>query len=277
MLVFGRTGQAAHELQRQAGVIALSRAGADLTDPAACAAIIGRADVSAVVNATAFTDVVGAEQNGVTANTVNGAAPAAMAAAAAQRGLPLIHLSSDYVFDGSGKAAWQPDSPARPLGAYGRSKLLGEEGVVAAGGQAVIIRTSWGFSAHGKNFVKTMLRLGADRPVLIVSDQFGGPTPAADIANAIFAIADQMATALELRGIFHFAGEPDVSWANFARTIFRESGLSVAVNDIPSDAYPTPAKRPLNSRLDCLSTKSVFGLDRPDWYAGLRAVLAEIG
>ncbi|MGV8951661.1 MAG: dTDP-4-dehydrorhamnose reductase [Cypionkella sp.] len=278
ILVFGKTGQVALELQRRGDVIALSRAEADLIDPSACAAIIAAADVSAVVNAAAFTDVDGAEQHGQAATTINGEAPAVMAAAAEKRGLPFIHISSDYVFDGSGASPWQPDSATGPLGAYGRSKLLGEQGIVAAGGQSVILRTSWVFSAHGKNFVKTMLRLAADRPALnIVSDQIGGPTAAADIASAILAIAGQMATAPELRGIFHYSGSPDVSWADFARAIFRERGMGVTVNDIPSSAYPTPAKRPLNSRLDCSSTKSVFGLDRPDWYAGLKTVLAENG
>ncbi|MBU2366804.1 MAG: dTDP-4-dehydrorhamnose reductase [Alphaproteobacteria bacterium] len=278
ILVFGKTGQVAQELQRRDDVIALSRAEADLMDPAVCAAIIAAADVSAVVNVAAFTDVDGAEQHAAAANTVNGEAPAVMAAAAAKRGLPFIHISSDYVFDGSGLAPWRPNSPTAPLGAYGRSKLLGEQGIVAAGGQSVIIRTSWVFSAHGKNFVKTMLRLAADRTALnIVADQIGGPTPAADIASAIRVIASQMRAAPELRGIFQYAGDPDVSWADFARAIFKERGLGVTVNDIPSAAYPTPARRPLNSRLDCSSTKSVFGLDRPDWYAGLKTVLAEIG
>ena len=200
-----------------------------------------------------------------------------MAEACAARGLPLVHISTDYVFDGSGTRPWAPDDPTGPLGAYGASKLAGEEGVRAAEGAHAILRTSWVFSAHGANFVKTMLRLGAERDALsIVADQVGGPTPAAAIARACLLIARGLLDDPARSGIYHFSGAPDVSWADFARAIFAEAGLSVSVTDIPTADYPTPAPRPLNSRLDCAATEAVFGLPRPDWRSGLRRVLAEL-
>ena len=192
--------------------------------------------------------------------------------------MPFVHISTDYVFDGSGERPWQPDDATGPLGAYGRTKLAGENAVRAAGGTYAILRTSWVFSAHGANFVKTMLRLGAERDRLtIVGDQVGGPTPAADIAAACLTIAKALQADPGLSGTCHFSGAPDVSWADFARAIFADAGLSPEVVDIPTSAYPTPAKRPGNSRMDCSATMAAFGIDRPDWHAGLRAVLSELG
>jgi len=176
ILVFGRTGQVAQELQRQVPVTALGRDRADLTDPAACAAAIHAHAPAMVINAAAYTAVDRAETEEAQAEVVNATAPGAMARACADLGIPFVHISTDYVFDGSGTAPWAPDAPTGPLGAYGRTKLAGEEAVRAAGGPHVILRTSWVFSAHGANFVKTMLRLGAERPVLrVVADQVGAP------------------------------------------------------------------------------------------------------
>lgn len=276
ILVFGKTGQVATELQRQADVHALGRAEADLTDPASCAAQIAALKPAAVINAAAYTAVDKAEEDEVTATLVNGEAPTAMAQACATLGIPFVHISTDYVFDGTGDAAFAPQDETAPLGAYGRSKLAGEEGVRAAGGTHVILRTSWVFSADGANFLKTMLRLGAERDKLtIVADQIGGPTPASAIARACLSIARQLAQAPELSGTYHFSGAPDVSWADFARVIFEKAALDCAVEDIPSTAYPTPAKRPANSRMDC-STLEVFGLERPDWAAEIDRILKEL-
>ena len=280
LLVFGRTGQVAQELQRRlpAGVTArfLSRAEADLADPAACAAAIAAAEVDAVINAAAWTAVDKAEAEEAEATVVNGDAPAAMARAAAARGLPFLHVSTDYVFDGQGTAAFRPDDPVAPLGAYGRSKLRGEQGVRAAGGNALILRTSWVFSAHSANFVKTMLRLGAEREELrVVADQIGGPTPADAIADALLVAARAMVGGAP-GGTHHFSGAPDCSWADFARAIMAEAGLKAKVADIPTSAYPTPARRPANSRMDCSSLEAAFGIRRPDWRAGLARVIAEL-
>jgi dTDP-4-dehydrorhamnose reductase len=280
-LIFGQTGQVATELQRHCPpgwtAKALGRAAADLADPAACAALIAATDADAVINAAAYTAVDQAEEEEAIATLINGAAPAAMAQAAAARGVPFLHISTDYVFDGSGQAPWPPDAPTAPLGAYGRSKLAGEEGVRAAAGNHAILRTSWVFSAHGGNFVKTMLRLGAERESLnIVADQIGGPTAAGDIAAALWRMADALARGQGRAGTYHFAGQPDVSWAGFAREIFAQAGIDCTVNDIPSSAYPTPARRPANSRLDCRALEQAFGIARPDWRIALRAVLAEL-
>lgn len=278
VLVFGQTGQVARELARRcpAGVSArfLGRTEADLMDPAACARAI--ADCDAVINAAAWTAVDKAETEEAAATVVNGAAPAAMAATCAALGLPFLHISTDYVFNGTGEAPFRPDHPTAPLGAYGRSKLAGEQGVLAAGGQALILRTSWVVSAHGANFVKTMLRLGRERDSLnVVADQIGGPTPAAAIADALYTAANAMTQGAP-GGVHHFAGRPDTSWAGFAREIMARAGLACQIHDIPSSAYPTPAKRPLNSRLDCTGFTAAFGLARPDWRAGLDDILQEL-
>ena len=276
VLVFGQTGQVARELQRLLpDATYLGRDRADLSDSAACAVAIAGGTWDAVINAAAWTAVDKAEAEEVAATVVNGAAPGAMARACAARDIPFLHVSTDYVFDGSGDRAFAVDGPTAPLGAYGRSKLAGEREVQAAGGRWLILRTSWVFSAHGSNFVKTMLRLGAERESLnVVADQIGGPTPAADIAAALVTMARAMAAG-QAGGIQHFSGAPDVSWADFARAIMAGAGLSCRIEDIPSSAYPTPARRPLNSRLDCSALRA-FGLSRPDWRVGLSDVLKEI-
>jgi dTDP-4-dehydrorhamnose reductase len=277
ILVFGQTGQVAREILRRAEVMALGRDEAELSDPDACAEAIDRLAPDAVINAAAYTAVDRAESDEAAAHVVNAQAPGAIARAAAKAGIPFVHISSDYVFDGSGTRPWKPGDPTGPLGAYGRTKLAGEEAIRAAGGPHAILRTSWVFSAHGNNFVKTMLRLGAERPRLtIVADQVGGPTWAGDIADACLTMAEALIDGRGVPGTYHFAGAPDVSWADFARQIFRLARLSPEVVDIPSSDYPTPAKRPLNSRLDCSDLESEFGIVRPDWSKALSAVIAEL-
>jgi dTDP-4-dehydrorhamnose reductase len=268
LIVFGQTGQVARELARRlpGGVTArfLSRAEADLSDPAACAAAITACD--AVINAAAWTAVDKAEAEEPAATVANGEAPTAMARASAALGVPFLHVSTDYVFDGAGTLPFEVDHPTAPLNAYGRSKLAGEVGIRAAGGQHLILRTSWVVSAHGANFVKTMLRLGKERASLnVVADQIGGPTPAADIADALLTAAKAMVAGAK-GGTHHFSGTPDTSRA----------GLSCQINDIATLAYPTPARRPLNSRLDCASFAASFGIKRPDWRHGLDLILQEL-
>lgn len=279
ILVFGKTGQVARELAALApDALCLGRDRADLTDPAACAAAITAQRPAAVINAAAWTAVDRAETEEEAATAVNGAAPGAMAQACAAAGIPFVHISTDYVFDGQGTAPFAPDHPTAPLSAYGRSKLAGERAVRAAGGPHVILRTSWVFSAHGSNFVRTMLRLGAERPVLrVVADQTGGPTPAAAIAAACLTIADRLRTQPGLSGTHHFAGAPDTTWAGFARAIMAAAGLPAQVEDIATADWPTPARRPANSRLDCSTLEQAFGIARPDWRTHLAAVLADLG
>ena len=277
ILVFGKTGQVATELQRQANVIALGRDEADLSDPAACAAAIKAHKPTAVINAAAYTAVDRAEEEEALAQTINADAPASMAQACAALGIPFVTISTDYVFAGYGTQPWGPDDATGPLGAYGRTKLAGEEAVRAVGGTSAILRTSWVFSAHGNNFVKTMLRLGAERDKLtIVGDQIGGPTAAADIAAACLRMADVLQNDASKAGAYHFSGAPDVSWAEFATEIFSQAGLSCEVAPIPSSDYPTPAARPLNSRMDCSATEAAFGIIRPDWRASLAQVLKDL-
>ncbi|MBF9043182.1 dTDP-4-dehydrorhamnose reductase [Rhodobacterales bacterium HKCCE4037] len=276
LLAFGQTGQVARELAAL-GVETIGRDRADLTQPVDCVALIAASDADAIINAAAYTAVDKAEEDETTALAVNGVAPAAMARACAKKGIPFVHISTDYVFDGSGTAPWQPGDPTGPLGAYGRTKLVGENGVRAANGPHAILRTSWVFSAHGANFVKTMLRLaGSNSQLSIVADQIGGPTPAREIAKACITIAEALVQDPTRSGTYHFSGAPDVSWADFARAIFDAVGQSCAVEDIPSSAYPTPAARPQNSRLDCSATEAIFGIERPDWRQGLAAVLRDL-
>lgn len=277
ILVFGKTGQVAIELQRlQPDALCLGREQADLSDPAACAAAIYDHAPEMVINAAAYTAVDRAEEEEVLATVINGDAPRAMAQACAALGVPLVHISTDYVFDGSGDTPFVPGHPSAPLGAYGRSKLVGEDAVRALCDRYAILRTSWVFSAHGNNFVKTMLRLGAERDDLrVVSDQIGGPTPARAVAEACLTLAQQLRAAPEKSGIYHLSGAPDTSWANFAREIMVQAGLDCLIKEILTSAYPTPSHRPLNSRLDC-SSLPAFGLSRPSWRAGLQDVLHEL-
>ncbi|WP_370195816.1 MULTISPECIES: dTDP-4-dehydrorhamnose reductase [Aurantimonas] len=279
LLVFGRTGQVATELARRAPqAVFLGRDAADLSDPDECAEAIRAHAPAAVINAAAYTAVDRAEGEEALANAVNGAAPDAMARECAALGIPLVHVSTDYVFDGSREAPWHPDDSPAPLGVYGRSKLAGERAVAQAGGPHAILRTSWVFSAHGGNFVRTMLRLSEARDALsIVDDQIGGPTPAAAIAAACLAVTEQLRADPGKTGLYHYSGAPDVSWKGFAQEIFALAGRGVAVTGIPTADYPTPAQRPLNSRLDCATTQAVFGLVRPDWRSGLHNVLTELG
>ena len=277
ILVFGKTGQVATELQRLGNVVALGRDQANLSDPAACADAIRTHAPRAVINAAAYTAVDRAEEEGALATIINGDAPTAMAQACVELGIPLIHISTDYVFTGTGGAPWQPDDPTAPQNAYGRSKLAGEIGIRNSGVVHAILRTSWVVSAHGANFVKTMLRLSDTRDALsVVADQIGGPTPARDIAAASLKIVEQLIDDPSKSGTYHFSGAPDASWAEFAYEIFAQAGKAMSVTPIPTAEYPTPAQRPLNSRMDCRTTEQVFGIARPDWREGLHMILNEL-
>ncbi|SMO69145.1 dTDP-4-dehydrorhamnose reductase [Paracoccus laeviglucosivorans] len=278
LLVFGRTGQVATEMARLApDATFLGRDQADLTDPAACAAAILAARPVAIINAAAHTAVDRAESEPDLARAINTDAPAAMAQAAAELGVPFLHISTDYVFDGSGNRPWVETDATGPLGVYGATKLAGEQAIAAAGGQWAVLRTSWVFSAHGANFVKTMMRLGAEREELrVVADQYGGPTPAAAIAAACLTMIAAMQADPAKGGIYHFAGTDDTTWAGFAREIMSQAELACKVGDIATSDYPTPAKRPGNSRLDCAAIARDFGIARPDWRAALTDVVTEL-
>ena len=281
ILVFGHSGQVATELRALDGddvqITALARADADLTDPAACAAAINAHVPDAVINAAAYTAVDKAESDAETAQISNADAPAAMARACAARDIPFVSISTDYVFSDVGETPWAPADPTDPQSVYGRTKRDGEVAIVKTGGRYAVLRTSWVVSAQGNNFVKTMLRLGAEREALtIVADQIGGPTGAAEIAQACITIAKTLVTEPKKSGIYHFSGTPDTSWADFARAIFDGANIPCDVTDILSSDYPTPAKRPLNSRLDCTTTEAAFGISRPDWRESLTHILTQL-
>lgn len=282
LLVIGRTGQVAVELQRLAGpdlaIEALGRDRADLSDPAACAAAVAAAKADAVINAAAWTAVDRAEVDEAAAHVVNAEAPGAMARACAARGLPFLHLSTDYVFDGSGGRPWREDDVVAPLNAYGRSKLAGERAVAAAGGPHIVLRTSLVFAGHGTNFVATMLRLGAaQRRLTVVDDQIGGPTPATAVAKALVAVARAFVEGRGVSGVFHFTGAPDVSWRRFAEAVFEAAGdPRPEVAPISTADWPTPAARPLNARLDCAKFARRYGIGRPDWRAALAPAVAAL-
>ncbi len=288
LLVFGRTGQVGHELQRRAPagvtITALDRTSVDITAAASVAQAIAAAGCDVVVNAAAHTAVDLAESEPESAFAVNADGPAFMAEACAAAGLPLIHLSTDYVFDGSKTGAYREDDPIAPLGVYGASKAAGERAVRERLAEHVIVRTAWVFGAHGKNFVKTMLRLGAERDALrIVADQTGCPTAAADIADAVLTVARQVAgrPADAPWGTYHFCGAECTTWHGFAASVFAlrqelTGQASPRLDPIRTEEYPTPARRPMNSELDCSRIRQAFGIAAPDWHRSLADVMREL-
>ena len=261
---------------------AFDRAAADITRREAVAAALDAAHPDLVVNLAAYTAVDRAESEPAAAHAVNCAGAANVAAACARRGTPLIHLSTDYVFDGDKRGAYVEDDSVNPLGVYGRTKEAGERAVREALPRHVILRTSWVYGAFGQNFVKTMLRLGAERPVLrVVADQHGSPTAAADIAAALVAITARLGEPDPPWGTYHFAGGGGVTtWHGFAEAIFALAaprlGPMPRVEAIATADYPTAARRPANSVLDCAKIARAFGVAAPPWRESLARVVAEL-
>ena len=278
ILIFGKNGQVATELQRTQDIFAVGRDLVNLSNPSACYDAIKIHKPEAVINAAAYTNVDKAETEEELATTVNGKSPKAMAQACATLNIPLVHLSTDYVFDGTGDEPWHPKDATKPQNAYGRTKKIGEEGIRSVDSNYCILRTSWVVSSHGTNFVKTMLNLSENSNTLsLITDQIGGPTPAKDIAKACLEIVEQLKQEPSKSGTYHFTGTEDVSWAELAAEIFQQTGRSMRVIPIPTCDYPTPAVRPLNSRLNCSETEEVFSIHRPDWRIGLNHILTELG
>jgi len=285
--VTGRHGQVVSSLlERGAGraeIVALGRPEFDLEDPAGVARALAAASCDVVVNAAAYTAVDKAEQEPEQAMRVNADGAGFVAQAAAALGLPLLHLSTDYVFDGAGTRAYVETDPTGPTGAYGRSKLAGEARVLAAQPDCAVLRTAWVYSPFGANFVRTMLRLGETREeVGVVADQCGNPTYAPDIADAVLTIAARLLRdpAPELRGVFHMTGEGEASWADFAEATFaaaeRHGRAPVRVKRIATVDYPTPAKRPANSRLDAGKLLRAHGVALPQWRGSLDGCVARL-
>lgn len=290
VLVLGATGQVGTELRRAlAGqdVLAATRSGqlpdgtaceqADFDRPQALPALLERLRPQVVVNAAAWTAVDKAESEPEAAFRANAEAPGVIARWCAAAGVPLLHYSTDYVFDGQGRQPYRPDQATAPLGVYGTSKRAGEEAIAAAGGRYLIFRTAWVYAAHGHNFLRTMLRLGAERDTLgVVADQIGTPTPAALIADVT---AQVLVQPLQRSGIYHLTARGQTSWHGFAEAIFQGAvarGLLMRapqVNPIATADYPTPARRPAYSCLDTTSLEKDFGVSLLTWQAGLAGVL----
>lgn len=288
ILVIGRIGQVAHELRRGAwpagfAVDFLERPAIDLTRPGEMREVVIAARPRIVVNAAAYTAVDAAESDRDTAFAVNRDGPAALAEACARIGAPLIHYSTDYVYDGGKTGAYVEDDPVNPLSVYGASKAAGDAAIRTRLDRHVILRTSWVYSATGQNFVKTMLRLGGERDRLgIVDDQHGAPTAAADIAAATIAVCAALAAGKQDGcGTFHFTGGGTTTWHGFAREIFafaaaRGCKTPRAVDPIATEDYPLPAPRPRNSVLDCGKIARVYGIAARPWQAALAACLDEL-
>jgi dTDP-4-dehydrorhamnose reductase len=289
VLTTGGGGQVGTELARrggacQADVTALTRADLDITDLAAVRAVVRRARPDVMVNAAAYTAVDKAESEPDAAFAANRDAPGAIAAICAELAIPLIHISTDYVFDGGKTGAYRETDPVQPLGVYGASKEAGERAVRDAWGRHVILRTSWVYAAHGGNFVRTMLRVGAARDTLpVVDDQTGAPTFAGDIADAVLAIAGRIAGAGQQDGAwgtYHYTARGQTTWHGFADAIFASAettlGRRPVLEAIPTSAYPTPAQRPVNSVLDCAKIDAAFAPPRRDWREGLAEVLGDL-
>jgi dTDP-4-dehydrorhamnose reductase len=289
ILVTGRDGQVARSLAERAAagsehdLIFAGRPELDLADAATIERTVAAVAPDLVFSVAAYTAVDRAEDEPALAMAVNGDAPGVLARAAGEVGAGIVHLSTDYVFDGSGTRAWREDDPTGPLGVYGATKLAGEAAVAASGARFAILRTAWVYSPFGTNFVKTMLRLAESRDTLgVVADQVGCPTSALDIADAMLALADAWAVAPGLGAdqVHHVAGSGEASWADFARAILAESaargGPGATVNDIASTDYPTRAVRPRNSRLDCTRFATTFGFRMPDWRESLAPVVARL-
>ena len=287
ILQFGTTGQLAIELLRQAPahdveVTALSRADADLSDPSACARKVMEARPDVVVIAAAYTAVDLAETEQDLARAVNAGSPGAIAAAADAVGAAVVNISTDYVFDGAGGAPYAEDADAHPLNTYGATKLEGETAVAAASRRSVNIRTSWVVSAHGKNFVKTMLRVAAaGNPLKVVDDQSGRPTSAADLAGFILSQAPRWAEAAAddpAFGTLHYANSGEVTWRDFAVEIFRQAlgDQAPEVGGQKTADYKTPAQRPLRATMDLGRLARVYGVTPRPWQDALGDIVAEL-
>jgi len=299
ILLLGKNGQAGWELQRSLAVlgevVALDRQGADglcgdLADLAGLARTVQSVRPQVIVNAAAYTAVDKAESETALAHTINARAVGVLAQEAARQQAWLLHYSTDYVFDGSGSTPWREDDATGPLSVYGRSKLEGEQLIAASGCRHLVFRTSWVYGARGGNFAKTMLRLAGERESLsVIDDQIGAPTGAdllADVtAHAIRHVLPPMRrNDLTPSGIYHLAAAGETSWHAYARFVLqqaRQAGRTLKagpeqVQAIPSSAYPTPAKRPHNSRLDTMRLQNTFGLALPHWETGVARLLEEI-
>ncbi|MGR5094965.1 dTDP-4-dehydrorhamnose reductase [Vibrio maritimus] len=284
VLITGSHGQVGHCLvnvlsaRDDIEVFAYDREDLDITNEAQVSSVVAELKPDVIMNCAAHTAVDKAETDIEMSYAINRDGPSYLAKAAESLSALMLHISTDYVFDGDKSLAYVETDKPNPKGVYGQSKLAGEEAVIANCSRYAILRTAWVFGEHGNNFVKTMLRLGKERPELgIIGDQFGGPTYAGDIACALVAMMDKYANT-EQSGIYHFSGEPHVSWYQFARAIFDSADKHnvleqvPVVNEITADQYPLPAPRPANSRLNCDKIRQVFAIEPSDWQRALENI-----
>ncbi len=282
VLVFGSNGQVGTEAVRQGQqlgwtMVAADRSVVDLTRPERINAVIQQVKPDAVLNAAAYTAVDRAEADPDVAALVNGSAPRAMAETCADLNVPMVHYSTDYVFDGSAGQPYREEDSTNPLGVYGRTKLSGERGVLDSKARAAVIRLAWVFSEHGSNFVKTMLRLATTMPqVRVVADQIGAPTAAADAAKAGLKALEALQERPDLSGLYHLGGKGIVSWAEFAEAIFACAGLNTKVTRITTADYPTPTQRPAYSALATQKITAAFGVEPSDWRMKLQDVMTAL-
>jgi dTDP-4-dehydrorhamnose reductase len=288
-LVTGQEGQVVRSLLERASlhqdveVLPMGRPALDLAQVDTIEGAIVGVKPNVIVSAAAYTAVDQAETDEANAFAVNASAVGEIGRVAKALGIPVVHLSTDYVFDGKKSSAYVETDPVNPLGVYGRSKLEGERLLAASGADQVILRTAWVFSPYGKNFLRTMLRVAETRDDLnVVADQIGNPTSALDIADAIFKVAGNLLASDDsrLRGVFHMTGTGDASWAEFASEIFSASGKgggpTANVHPITTAEYPTPAKRPQNSRLNCSKLAAEHGVSMPDWRSSTSEVVRRL-
>ena len=293
ILLLGKNGQVGWELQRALAPLGTLVAcdfdtpapmAADFSQPESLAALVAAVQPDVIVNAAAHTAVDKAESEPALAEALNATAPAVLAREAAARGAWLVHYSTDYVFDGSGSSPRSENAPTGPLSVYGSTKLAGEQAIAASGCRHLIFRTSWVYAARGGNFAKTMLKLAAERDALnVIADQWGAPTSAELLADVTAHALRQAMGRPELGGLYHCVAGGETTWHAYAQLVIehaRAAGMPIkvaadAVRPIPTTAYPTPATRPLNSRLDTSRLRSAFGLHLPDWQAGVVRMLTE--
>ena len=285
-LITGTNGQVGYcltqQLQGEHEILAVGRNELDITDQSAVKKAIENFCPNVIINAAAHTAVDRAETEIELSKAINVKGPQYLAEAAKSVGAAILHISTDYVFDGQRAGKYKESDATDPQGVYGRTKLEGEQAVAAANDKFIVLRTAWVFGEHGNNFVKTMLRLAKTRDTLgVVADQVGGPTYAGDIAKALIQIAEKIIAGEKVEyGVYHLTGEPYVSWYEFAKTIFAEAvsqnvlEKSPLVNAITTADYPTPAKRPANSCLDLTKIQQVFGIQPSDWQKALKNIKA---
>lgn len=284
VLILGAGGQVGSALRwralaRGVSTVGLAHTDLDIADGDIVRAAIEEVRPATVINCAAYTDVDGAETDETAAQRVNRDGAGHIAAACAPLGVPLIHLSTDYVFDGASAAAWREDDPVSPVGVYARTKEAGERAVRDAWGKHVIVRTAWIFGGIGRNFVKTIRRLAdqGQTTIRVVDDQRGGPTPAEAIADACLDIAARCGSAdIVPWGTYHFCGAPPVTWREFAEAVLADRP-EVTVTPCASAAFDRPAPRPANSVLDCTRIRAAFGVEQPDWRPHLKRLLGDLG